>query len=238
MAPQPRLFIAIYVAALSFTASAASAASLAYPGHVTVQDGAYDNIVETSITDTPPLYGQPVAGTGNQLVFPMPGFSVLASNNASDITSGALELTFDADPGKFIDSLTLNESGSYSILGDASVTAAGTLTLRYFDDLTQQLVTLADPIAMTTDPVGGFPVTAPGSGTWQGVAMIDLNALGIQTSHVILALDNTLIATAGPEGEATMTKDAFSLDANVTPEPASLALMAMGLALIAKKRNR
>ncbi len=225
------------VSAILLTAGTASAASLNHPGPVVVQDGAYSAIVETSITDTPPLYGAPTAGTGNELVFPMPGFSASASNSASDIDAGAMEFTFDADPGKFIDTISLSESGAFSILGDASVTAAGTLTVRYFDDNTQQIETLADPILMTTDPLGGFPVDAPGAGTWQGSALIDLTALGIQTSQVFVALDNSLIASAGPEGSATISKDELTVNTTVIPEPASVALMAMGLVMVARKRG-
>ena len=226
------------MAGMTLVSSSAWATSLPYPGAVVVQDGAYDNIVETSITDTPPLYGAPSAGAGNELVFPMPGFSASAANSSSDITSGALELTFDADPGKRIDTISLSEAGSYNIVGDAGVTAAGTMTVRYFDELTQQLETIAAPILMMTDPVGGFPVEGAGAGTWQGSSLIDLGALGIDTTHVILALDNSLIASAGPDASAQISKDAFAINVTTIPEPASLALMGLGAMLIAKKRSR
>lgn len=226
------------IAGLMGAASVASAASLPYPGPIVVQDGVYDNIVETSITDTPPLYGPPSAGAGNQMTFDMTGFTASASNNSSDITAGALEFTFDADPGQFIQTLSLFETGSYEIVGDASVTAAGTLTLRYFDDLTQQFVTLADPIHMLVNsgvPGTEFPVDTPDSGTWLGSALIDLNALGIQTSHVIIALDNNLIASADIEGSATISKDSLTINATI-PEPASLVLMGLGVVMIVRKR--
>jgi PEP-CTERM motif len=227
------------VAGLMCMASGASAASLSHPGPVVVQDGVYDNVVETSVTDTPPLYGPPSAGAGNSMTFALPGFTAAASNNQSDITAGALEFTFDADPGQFIQTLSLFECGSYEIVGDASATAAGALTVRYFDDLIQQFVTLADPIHMLVNsggvPGGIFQVEAPGTGTWLGTALIDLNALGIQTSHIIVALDNSLIASAGPEGSVSISKDSLTINATV-PEPASLVLMGLGVVMIARKR--
>lgn len=234
-------FGTVAAAAMLYSVSAAnvaSAASLAHPGPIVVQDGVYDNVVETSITDTPPLYGSPSAGIGNSMTFALPGFTASASNNNSDITAGALEFTFDANPGKFIQTLSLFETGTYQILGDASVSAAGTLTLRYFDDLEQAFVTLAEPIQMVINsgvPGTGFPVTDPGTGTWVGTALIDLNNLGIQTSHVIIAMDNSLIASADLGGSATISKDSLTINATV-PEPASLVLMGLGTMMIARKR--
>jgi len=220
------------------------AASLAHPGPIAVQDGVYDNVVETSITDGLPMYGSPSAGAGNVMTLPMPSFTATASNDASDLTAAALEFTFDADPGKLIATLSIFESGAYSVTDGGAVSAAGALTVRYFDDLTQQFITLADPIHMVVSPGGipappgsgvMFPVDGPGSGTWLGAALIDFAALNIETSSVIVAMDNTLIASAGPNASASISKDALTLNTTLIPEPASLALMGLGLIMIAKR---
>ncbi len=229
-------FAALGVAALFLGTAPASAASQAYPGPVVVQDGVFDSIVETSITDTPPLYGPPSAGAGNSMTFDTTGFAASVVGDNADITAGALEFTFDADPGLTIATLSLFETGTYSITGKGGVMAGGALTVRYFDELTQQLVTLADPIHTTVPPAGDFPVTTAGAGTWFGSALIDFQALGIQTSHLIVALDNALIASACYCGTATITKDSMTINATVVPEPASLALMGMGLLMIARRR--
>ncbi len=215
------------------------AASLAHPGQLLVQDGVYDNIVETSITDPLPMYGTPFASTGNAMVFPLPSFTATATSNASDLTSGALEFTFDADPGMIINTLSIFESGTFSIVGGGSVSASGALTVRYLDDLTQQLVTLADPIQFVAipdaAPGGTFPIDGPAAGTWLGTALIDLETMGIQTSHVIVAMDNNLVASALAGGTATISKDSLTINTTLTPEPASIALMGIGLALIARR---
>ncbi len=213
-------------------AASTQAASISYPGTVVVQDGYYDNVVETSITDTLPLYGPPTAGAGNSLVYHFSSFSASASDSNSDITSGALEMTFDADPGQYIQSFSLTESGTYTISGTGEVTAGGTLTIRYYDDVAGEFVTLADPIEMSV----AFPMDTPDTnGTWEGFALIDLNALGIQTSHIIIALDNNLIAGAGAGGSATITKDTMTINP-VVPEPASMVLMGLGCLMILRKR--
>jgi len=221
--------------------TSAQAASLAHPGAIVVMDGVYDNVVETSITDGLPLYGAPSAGAGNVMTFPMPSFTASASDDASDITAGAVEFTFDADPGELIATMSIFESGAYTVTDGGSVSAAGTLTVRYFDDLTQQFITLADPIHMVVSPGGIpapgvlFPVDGPGSGDWLGAALIDFAALGIETSSVIVAMDNTLIASATAGNSATISKDALTVNTTIIPEPASLMLMGLGLAMVAKR---
>lgn len=226
--------------ALGLSASA-HAASLAHPGAVVVQDGFYDNVVETSITDPLPMYGAPSAGAGNVMEFPLPSFTATASDGASDLTSGAVEFTFEADPGKLIGTMSIFESGSYSVTEGGSVSAAGTLTVRYFDDLLQDFVLLADPIHMVVSPDGipapgeMFPVDGPGSGDWLGAALIDFAALGIETSSVIVAMDNNLVASALVGGSATISKDDLTVNTTIIPEPASLALMGLGLLMISRR---
>jgi len=213
------------------------AASLPYPGPIAVQHGIYDDIVETSITDTPPLFGPPATGTGNTLTFAMPGFTATAGSDSSDLTAGALELTFDADPGIFIGTVSIFESGNFAVTGDGSVSLAGALTVRYLDELTGLIVTLADPIHTVVDPVGDFPIIGTQAGDWVGAALIDLGALGIQTNHVIIAMDNNLAASAPLGGSATINKDSLTLNVLSVPEPASLALIAAGTLLIAWRRD-
>ncbi len=234
--------MAVAAAACLGSFGQARAASQAYPGPIVTADGTYDNIVETSITADPlPLFGAPVLGAGNVMTFPSPGFSASASDGSSDLTGGALAFTIDADPGLFINTVSIFESGAYDIVGAGSVSATGALTVRYLDNLTQQLVTLVDPIHTVVSPGGvpdgPFPVDGPGTGTWLGAALIDLGGLGIQTTHVIVALDNNLAASAPAGGTATISKDELTVNTTYIPEPASLALIAAGLLMVTGRRS-
>lgn len=220
----------------------AMAASLSHPGPIVTQDGVYDQFVESSITDTLPLYGPPAAGVGNEITFTLPGFTASASDNASDLTAGAMEFILDADPGLFIKTVSLFESGTFNIVGDGSVSASGALTVRYLDESTQQLVTLVDPIHRLINPLGvpggTFPAVNVPWGDWLGVALIDLDALGIQTRHVIVTMDNNLIASAELGGAARISKDTLTVNATYIPEPGSMALIAVGLGMIVPRRRR
>jgi len=227
----------------------ASAASVSYPGPIVVENGFYDSLVETSITDTPPLYGPPTVGAGNTLTFDTTAnFSASVTGEGSDITSGALEFTFQAEPGELILTLSLFETGTYEIVNYGGVSAGGALTVRYLDELTQHLVTLADPIhtvlspngipgAPGDAPGGDFPYIGSGTGDWIGAALIDFGELQVQTSYIIVALDNTLIAQACDCGSATIRKDELTVNITTIPEPASLALMGMGLGMIVGRKR-
>ena len=237
-----RFGIQAFCAALVLSgAGYAQADSVTHFGPFAVQDGSYGNIVETSVTDPVPMYGTPVTGAGNALLFEMDSFSASALGPQVDVTSGALEMTFTSDPGMLVSTVSLFETGTIDIVNMGQVIASGALTVRYFDTQTQQIETLSDEIDMLVEGLYSFPITGPGSGEWVGAALIDLMALGIQTEEVIIALDNNLMARACSCGSATIEKD--SLTVNVTtessniPEPASLALFAAGVAMIARRRS-
>ena len=192
--------------------------------------GTVTGLVESSATDPLPLYGTPIA-VGNSLSFSTGPFAAAQAGVGSDITSGQLSFFIQADPGLFIESISLDEIGDFLMLGStAEVTAGGTLVATILDPLIGGFV--SDPI----DFVPGMPLTGTGSGIWSGQAMVDLS--NYQATWVRIDLDNILIAASDKASHAAFM-DKKALTVNVAfaqiPEPAALALMAMGMLAVLKR---
>ncbi|MEZ6192218.1 MAG: PEP-CTERM sorting domain-containing protein [Phycisphaerales bacterium] len=186
--------------------------------------------VESSATDPTPLYGFPTV-VGNSLSFSTGPFAAAQAGIGADITSGQLSFFIQADPGLFIESISLDEIGDFLMLGStAEVTAGGTLVATILDPLVGGFV--SDPI----DFVPGFPLTGTGSGIWSGKALVDLS--NYQATYVRIDLDNSLIAASDKASHAAFI-DKKALTVNVTfsqvPEPAALALMGMGMLAVLKR---
>ena len=193
--------------------------------------GTVTDLIESSATDPTPLYGDPII-VGDSLSFSTGPFAAAQAGVGSDITSGQLSFVIQADPGLFIESISLDEIGDYLLLGDtAEVTAGGTLVATVLDPLVGGFV--SDPIDI--DPV--MPQTGTGSGIWSGASTVVLTQL--DATRVRIDLDNILIASANEPADAAFI-DKKALTVNVTfsdvPEPASLALMGLGLLALSRRR--
>ena len=193
--------------------------------------GTVTDLTESSATDPTPLFGEPIA-IGNSLTFSTGPFAAVQAGKGADITAGQLSFVIQADPGLFIESISLEEIGDYLMLGDsAEVTAGGTLVATILDPLVGGFV--SDPIAI--DPV--VPLTGTGSGIWSGTASVDLTQYA--ATRVRIDLDNILIASSEECFHAAIIdKKAMTVDVKFSqdiPEPASLALMGLGLLAIARR---
>lgn len=220
----------------SFVGSVAAGAliltfnSAAFGLNFNLLGGTVTGLTESSATDSLPLYGTPIA-VGNSLSFSTGPFAAAQAGIGADITSGQLSFFIQADPGLFIESISLDEIGDFLMLGStAEVTAGGTLVATILDPLIGGFV--SDPI----DFVPGMPLTGTGSGIWSGQAMIDLS--NYQATWVRIDLDNILIAASDKASHAAFM-DKKALTVNVAfaqiPEPAALALMGLGMLAILRR---
>ncbi len=212
---------------LIFTHETAEAATI-----YNLVEGTVSNLVESSTPDPGPLFGDPTV-VGNSLTFSTGPFAAAQAGVGADVTSGQLSFIIQADPGLFIESISLDEIGDFLMLGNTSkVTAGGTVVATILNPLLGGFV--SDTIVI--DPL--MPLMGTGSGVWSGVASIDLS--GLHVTQVQINLDNTLIASANaPADAALIDKKALTLNVTFTqaPEPASLTLLGLGLTTLLRRRK-
>jgi len=240
-------------AVIAFTAPV-SAAPINY-GDFSGTTVMYAQVTEDSGTDTPPLFGAPTV-SGDTLDFNPASFNSSSSGAfGTDITDGTLTLMIMALPGNFIDMVEFDEAGDFTLTGFSN-DAFASVTATFFLDIEEVDGVSINPLNISTSMVftpsdGDWSLSADGpgplvNGSWSGSldvditqALIDNNIpFDVGATKVSVTFDNTL-TTLSEEGTSAFIakKDVGGIGITVTPEPASLGLLALGALAVMGRRD-
>jgi hypothetical protein len=183
------------------------------------------------------LFGNGTLVGGNTFQFTPANFQANSNNGVSGSSTDRMEIHLHANASQRFTQLRVTELGDWAITGIGDVRDSG--TLQSSDNINPRF-----PPAILA-PLGYLPVMpiiTPGSGTWQGTALIDFTTVpGPDWTDITVVLTNTMQATTGPGSSSHIQKTFVSGPAviiQVLPTPGSATLIGLGGLLAARRRRR
>ena len=183
----------------------------------------YSNISETNDTQLP-LFGQPEL-LEEVLFVQGSGFRSNSTTTNFDFSQGILTMTIEADPGTLIDSIQLDEFGSYFVVGDDSSAAVST---QGFVEANGQFH--FGELAFDSDG---------GSGVWESSFSINFP----ETRLVNLTINSQIYSSSStlPDRVSFIDKAGSIITVgtiSTIPEPGQAAMLILASGLIATYRSR
>ncbi|WP_428386237.1 PEP-CTERM sorting domain-containing protein [Mucisphaera sp.] len=234
----------------TFAVAAVDAASLNYGDFVST-NVTFEQVTESSSSPLP-LLGAPTTAD-DALIFTPITFGAEANNGvpSSDIVDAQLRTQVTSNAGIGIDTITINEAGDYTLIGVPGAFALASVSAPVFIDIIEVDGVAVDGPELITDLF-----IAPGSGVydlgtdglsigvvWTGNLTVDIaqlaadNGITGNVTGVDITFDNTLSAASGAGASAIIKKKQAEIEVTLVPEPASAALLALGLAGLARRRG-
>jgi hypothetical protein len=228
---------AALIASWSVSSQALRAAPISY-GNFVSPTITFQNVTESTQTpgDPSPLFGAPslaVIGTnGARLSFLPAGFSSTQNGAGIDVTDGQLQFTMVAANGlSQINSISISESGAYSLIGGPAATANTFARARMLGFVTiKEIAGVPVPDIMIPFQSNPFLVTGPISnvandGTWSLNHTVNLASLYPNVTRATFSMDNQLITGAEASSYAFIDKKTFTINTDgtfVIPEPSTI----------------
>jgi hypothetical protein len=217
------------VAVLALGAAPAGALGFSY-GNVAGTTVDFLNVAETT-SGADPLFEAPVGVGDGLLFFP----TVFAADSATQPSvSSTLTMNIKAHAGLFLEKVTIEAVGDYSILGTGTASIAASLDAT---DVSPGTNGIFNDVAVVTP---GSPFTS-GFGEYSGVATIDLTGLGI--TEISISYVNTLQAAA-QGGSAFIQNKVFNgpqvsaTAGPAVPEPTAALVFGVGCLLVGARLRR
>lgn len=192
------------------------------------------------------LFGNPIVTPNDRFVFNAGGFGIndptpgdAFSNTQSDTVSWDLHLT----PGFQLTGMVVRAFGSYAVQGDGSyVDLLGTLEITEFEAQPGELGPRTRTGNFVAATPGAFPLVAPNysQGSYSGLAEIDISfEMPIFDNNLHISFANLLEAFAVADGNASLnqTFQQFTIEIELIPEPATLALVGLGAVALIRRRR-
>ncbi|MFQ5429536.1 MAG: PEP-CTERM sorting domain-containing protein [Phycisphaerae bacterium] len=210
-------------------------ASPAFAAPWSIPSGTATNFSYSNGGDVNGLFGDPLV-SGDSFFFFASNFQASAVNGGTDNVNDTVSFDVVANPGKQFSQMMVTAFGSYNVLGpNSSVDINATLQMVENAGLLRTF----GPANLVTNPP--FPVTS-GNNSWNGQADIDVSFVFPSPSpdiHISLSTVLDAIAGIGGSAEGNLQFQSLEIQLITIPEPASLALVALGgIALIARRRRR
>jgi hypothetical protein len=248
--------VAAAAAAALMTTPTARAATFNH-GSFSGSDYTFVKVAE-STSEPGALFGAPTV-SGNSLDFNPLGYRATAADGGVDSAAGNLVLGVATKKknGPGINSITINESGDTTLLGNVPPGSMGTASAVFTSGVLDIHEVDGDPInhisvpfSFTFNPSGGtyflgtdggggplFNTQFAGSVTLSVDQILIANNITGSASRVSLDLNNVLNAVSQAGTSASMAKLDFGLVVH-NPEPGALSVGGVALAALALRRRR